>query len=244
MYTPQAPDGRVFHEYAKDRLMSDFIINSSWRAYLLGRVERAFEPHVRAVLRGRGDVSMVSLSRIADDFFEEAYEAEANCVINDAAAQAKSTRQVDIETGLNVATVAFDVLSMVLPVRIMLPIGLARSLFSVFNAVEALDLGDRAGAAQSFVRSLGELVGALVDGAVGARAPVAGSRPRALPAEMALGKSPTAWRRWPDGKARACITRPRTPRVPSTTSSMTVGVGTRSSMTATKPPGGSGTHAS
>ena len=59
---------------------------------------------------------MVSLSRIADDFFEEAYEAEANCVINDAAAQAKSTRQVDIETGLNVATVAFDVLSMVLPV--------------------------------------------------------------------------------------------------------------------------------
>jgi len=190
VYTPQAPDGRVFHEYAKDRLMSDFIINSSWRAYLLGRVERAFEPHVRAVLRGRGDVSMVSLSRIADDFFEEAYEAEANCVINDAAAQAKSTRQVDIETGLNVATVAFDVLSVVLPVRIMLPIGLARSLFSVFNAVEALDLGDRAGAAQSFVRSLGELVGALVDGAVGARAPVAGSRPRALPAEMALGKKP------------------------------------------------------
>lgn len=190
VYTPQAPDGRVFHEYAKDRLMTDFVMNSSWRAYLLGRVERAFESQVRAVLRGRGDVSMVSTGRIADDLFEEAYEVEANFVINDAAAQSRSTQHVNVETGLSVATLAFDVLSMVLPVRIMLPIGLARSLFSVFNAVEALDLGDRAGAAQYFVRSLGELVGALVDGAVGAGAPVAGARPRALPAEMALWKKP------------------------------------------------------
>lgn len=190
VYTPQAPDGRVFHEYAKDRLISDFIMNSSWRDYLLARVERVFEPQVRAVLRGRGDVSMVSMSRIANNVFEDAYEVEANFAINDAGAQSKSTQQVNVETGLNVATVAFDVLSMVLPVKIMLPIGLARSLFSVFNAVEALDLGDRAGAAQYFVRSMGELVGALMDGAVGARTPLVGSRLRALPAELALGKKP------------------------------------------------------
>lgn len=170
--------------------MSDFVMNSSWRDYLLGRVERAFEPQVRAVLKGRGDVSMVSMGRIAHDLFEDAYEVEANVAINDAGAQSRSTHQVNVETGLTVATVAFDVLSMVLPIKIMLPIGLARSLHSVFNAVEALNLGDRVGAAHYFVRSLGELMGALMDGAMGARGGVVGSKPRGLPAEMALGKKP------------------------------------------------------
>lgn len=190
VYTPQAPGGRVFHEYAKDRLMTDFVMNSSWRDYLLGRVERAFEPQVRAVLKGRGDVSMVSMGRIGNDLFEEAYEVEANFAINDAGAQSKSTQQINVDTGLTVTTVAVDILSMVLPVKIMLPIGLARSLFSVFNAGEALDIGDRAGAAHYFVRSLGELIGALLDGAVGARTPVVSPRPHLLPAEMALRQKP------------------------------------------------------
>ena len=190
VYTPQAPGGRVFHEFAKDRLMSDFVMNSSWRDYLLGRVERAFEPQVRAVLRGRGDVSMVSMGRIAHSVFDDAYEVEANFAINDAGAQATSTQQINVETGLTVATVAFDVLSMVLPIKIMLPIGLARSLYSVFNAVQALNLGDRAGAAHYVVRSLGELMGALMDGAVGARTGRVAPTPRRLPAEMALGKQP------------------------------------------------------
>lgn len=190
VYTPQAPGGRVFHEFTKDRLMSDFVMNSSWRDYLLGRVEQAFVPHVRAVLRGRGDVSTVSMGRIAHSLFEDAYEVEANFAINDAGAQSSSTHQVDVETGLTVTTVAFDVLSMVLPIKIMLPIGLARSLYSVFNAAEALNLGDRVGAAHYFVRSLGELMGALIDGAMGARGGAAGSKPRGLPAEMALGKKP------------------------------------------------------
>lgn len=190
VYTPQAPGGRVFHEFAKDRLMSDFVMNSSWRDYLVGRVERAFVPHVRAVLKARGDVSMVSMGRIAHDLFEDAYEVEANFAINDAGAQSTSTHQVNVETGLTVATVAFDILSMVLPIKIMLPIGLARSLYSVFNGVEALNLGDRAGAAHYFLRSLGELMGALMDGAVGARTRVVVPGPRRLPAEMALGKKP------------------------------------------------------
>ncbi len=190
VYTPQAPGGRVFHEFAKDRLMSDFVMNSSWRDYLLGRVEQAFLPHVRAMLRGRGDVSMVSMGRIAHSVFEDAYEVEANFAINDAGAQSTSTHQVNVETGLTVATVAFDVLSMVLPIKIMLPIGLARSLYSVFNAVEALNLGDRVGAAHYFVRSLGELMGALMDGAMGARAGSVSPKPRRLPAEMALRNKP------------------------------------------------------
>ena len=200
VYTPQAPDGRVFREYTRERLMSDFIHNSQWREYLVGRVELAFQPQVRACVQGRGDVSMVGLARITDNLFEVGYEMEASFTINDAAAQMTSTGQTDIETGLTVAGIALDVVTMVLPIRVTLPIGLARSLFSLFNAVDAAKIADRDGVAHHVVRALGEFASALVDGAVGKG--LAGGTPKAvsrlasgarrLNPEMALGKKPQA----------------------------------------------------
>jgi hypothetical protein len=192
VYTPQAPGGRVFHEYVDERLSSDFINNSSWRDYLLGRVEKAHQPQVSAVLRGRGDLSMIHMARIADNIFEEAYEVEANFAINDAGAQSATTRETNVETGITVATTALDIAAMVLPIKVMLPIGLARSLFSIFNAVEAAQLGDRTAAAHHVVRALGEFIGALVDGAIGARSGAVGSaaKSRGLNPEMAFRKKP------------------------------------------------------
>ena len=200
VYTPQAPDGRVFREYPRERLMSDFIHNSQWREYLVGRVELASQPHVRASVQGRGDVSMVSLVRIAGNVLEEGYEIEASFAINDAAAQMTTTGQTDIETGLAVADIALDVVTMVLPIRVTLPIGLARSLFALFNAVEAAKIADRDGVAHHVVRALGEFTGAVVDGAVGMG--LAGATPKAVPKlasgarklnpEMALAKKPQA----------------------------------------------------
>lgn len=194
VYTPQAPDGRVFHEFVNERLMVDFTHNSQWREYLVGRVERAFQAQVLATLRGRGDLSMVHLSRIANNVFEDAYETEVNIAINDAAAQVTSTEQTNVQTGLSVATTVVDILTMLLPVKVTLPIGLARSLFSVFNAVDAASLGDRADAAHHAVRALGEFVGALADGVVGVGAVKGGLKVapavRSLNPEMALGKKP------------------------------------------------------
>lgn len=198
VYTPQAPDGQVFHEYAKEDLMRAFVFNSSWREYLVGRVELAFQPHVWGVVQGRGDVSMVHLANIANNVFEDGYEAEANFAINDAAAQTTTTGQTDIETGLTIGEIVLDVVTMVLPIRVTLPIGMARSLFALFNAIEAAKIGDRSVTAHYVVRALGEFTGALIDGAVGKG--VAGaalnlsvnvaSRARRLNPEMAVGKKP------------------------------------------------------
>lgn len=198
VYTPQAPGGRVFHEFINERLMTDFVHNSRWREYLVGRVELAYRPQVLATLKGRGDVSMVSMARIANNVFEDAYEVAANFAINDAAAQSTTTGQTDVETGLFVATTVFDVLTLVLPVHVTLPIGLARCLISVFSAVEAANLGDRASVAHHIVRALGEFTGALADGAIGtvmargaaARAATNASSTRRLDPQMALGKRP------------------------------------------------------
>ncbi|WP_256577380.1 dermonecrotic toxin domain-containing protein [Pseudomonas sp. R37(2017)] len=198
VYTPQAPDGQVFHEYAREDLMKAFVFNSAWREYLVGRVELAFQPHVWAVVQGRGDVSMVHLANIANNVFEDGYEIEASFAINDAAAQSTTTGQTDIETGLTIGEIVLDVVTMVLPIRVTLPIGMARSLFAMFNAIEAAKIGDRSGTAHYVVRALGEFTGALIDGAVGKG--VAGaapnpsvnvaSRARRLNPEMAVGKKP------------------------------------------------------
>jgi hypothetical protein len=198
VYTPGAPAGRVFHEYQKDRLMTDFVHSSSWRDYLLARVDRASQAHVLATLKGRGDVSTVYLGNIANNLFEEAYEVEANWTLNEAAAQVTTTHQTNVETGLLIATTVIDVLSMVLPVHVSLPVGIARSLISIFNAVDAAQVGDRVGAAHHIVRALAEFTGVLIDGVVGvavARGLVpgaagAGAGGRQLNPQMALGGKP------------------------------------------------------
>lgn len=192
VYAPQAPGGRVFYEFADDQLSSGFTHNSSWREYLVGRVEKAQQRQVRSILRGRGDMTLTHMPRIADNIFEEAYEVEANFAINDAAAQSRTTGETDIDTAITVTTLAFDVATLVVPIKVMLPIGLARSLFSVFNAVDAASLGDRGEAAHHLVRALGEFIGALVDGAIGARtgAPIAAPAARGLNPQMALRAKP------------------------------------------------------
>lgn len=192
VYTPQAPGGRMFHEYHDERLLKDFVFSSSWRDYLVSRVELAQRPRIRGILRGRGSATMVHMPRIADNLFEEAYEAQASFAINDAAAQSTTTGETDLSTAISVGTAAFDLITLVLPIKIMVPIGLARSLFSVFRAVDAATLGDRAESAHHLVRALGEFTGALIDGAVagltGARASVPGES--GLNPLMALKKNP------------------------------------------------------
>lgn len=198
VYTPGGPGGRVFHEYRKERLMVDFVHNSSWRDYLAGRVDRAYQAQVLATLKGRGDVSTVNMTGIAGNLFEDAYEVEANFAINDAAAQVTTTHQTNVETGLLIATTVADVLSMVLPVHVTLPVGIARSLISVFNAVDAAQIGDRAGAAHHIVRALAEFTGVLIDGVMaasilrgtGAGVATADASGRSLNPQMALKEKP------------------------------------------------------
>ncbi|MCU0118734.1 hypothetical protein N8H74_10750 [Pseudomonas sp. B2M1-30] len=194
VYTPGASGGRVFHEFRKDQFIADFVQSSSWRDYLLGRIGLASRARVLAILKGQGDVSQVNRMRIAGNLFENAYEHEASFVLNDATAQVTTTQQTNVETGMLIATTAIDVLSMVLPVHVTLPIGIARGLSSVFSAVDLAQINDRAGAAHHIVRALAEFTGGLVDSVMGAtrvrpRAP-ATTNPRALNPKLALRHKP------------------------------------------------------
>lgn len=195
VYTPQAVGGRVFHEYADAASMHrDFINHSAWREYLVGRTELSAQARIRGLLTSGAGAPVIALSRIADHFLDEAYLSEASVVINDANAQSTSTQEADLESTTTLVTVALDVATMFLPVKIMLPIGLARSILSVINAVEAAQAGDRETAAHYIVRALGELVGAAIDGAVGVGTARAARKPRpanpGLNTKLSLAKKP------------------------------------------------------
>jgi hypothetical protein len=168
VYTPMSPSGRVFHEYADASAMArDFINHSAWQDYLVGRVALTAQRRIRKLLKGGAKDPIIALTRIADNVLEEAYQTEASAVINDANAQSTSTQEANYESATTLITAGLDIATMFFPVKVMLPIGLARSCLSVINAVDAAQQGDRAGAAQYIVRALGELVGAVLDGAVG-----------------------------------------------------------------------------
>lgn len=169
VYTPQASGGRVFHEYVDAPSMHrDFINHSAWREYLIARVEVSARPRIRSVLKAGAGAAVIALSRIADNFLEEAYLIEASAAINEANAQSTSTQASNLDASHTIVTVALDLISMFLPIRIMLPIGLGRSILSVIDAVDAAQEGDRATAARSIVRAFAELLGAVIDGAIGA----------------------------------------------------------------------------
>ena len=179
VYTSRAQGGRSFHEYADASTMHrDFINHSAWRDYLVSRTALGARPRIRSLLSGKASAADIALTRIDDNFLEDAYKVEASSVINEANAHVTSTQEANFQSISTLTTVALDLAAVFMPVKVMVPIGLARSMLSVIDAVEAAHVGDRVTAAHATVRAFGELVGAVIDGAVSGASPRPASTPR------------------------------------------------------------------
>jgi hypothetical protein len=188
VYLPEAPGGRVFYEFEDSvELRQRLIDHPSWHDYLVNRVALQDQASLRSTLRsGVGD-AMVALPRITANVLMEAYELEASAAISAAMHLTTSTHETNIRTASTLVEWSLDILTLVLPVKVTLVIGMARSLFSLVRGIQAAEAGERELAAHSFVRAFGELVGAAADGIVG-------SVPRPLRAgldsNMAVGTKP------------------------------------------------------
>lgn len=193
-YMPQAPSGRVFYEFADSaQLARELIDHSSWHEYLVSRVSLEDQALIRRMLKGRVRGEMVHLPRISENVLMEAYELEASAAINMAAQRTTSTHETNIDTTFTLIEASLDIITLVLPVKITMVIGMARSLFSLVRAIQAAEAGDRELAAHSFVRAFAELVGAAVDGFVGSASISAGAvgKKTGLSSNMALSKKPS-----------------------------------------------------
>ncbi|MCM2364536.1 DUF6543 domain-containing protein [Pseudomonas sp. SR18] len=192
VYMPQAPLGRVFYEFSDRAAFYREVINhSAWHDYLVSRVSRDEQSSVRNLLKTPVPGTLVHLARIADNIFLEAYEIEASAAINSAAAQSTTTQETNIDTVSGVTEVALDVVMAILPIKVTMVIGLARSLYSLVKAIEAAKQGDREVAAHGFVRAFAELVGTVFDGWMGHAPSRKPSQPWGLNSKMAQRTVPS-----------------------------------------------------
>ncbi len=193
IYMPEAPSGRLFYEF-RDRaeLVQQLLGHGAWQDYLVNRVGLEDQALIRRTLKGRVTGEVVHLPRISGDVLMEAYELEASAAINAAAQRTTSTHETNIETTFTLIEASLDIITLVLPVKVTMVIGMARSLFSLVRAIQAAEAQERERAAQGFVRAFAELVGAVMDGMVGG-APAAGGviKSPGLSSKMALSESPS-----------------------------------------------------
>lgn len=193
VYTPQAPGGRVFHEYQDStQLLERFINNSAWHNYLFSHMEGAYQPRLRKKLASGIFFNEFGYSTIRDNFLERCYNTEAQNTIEKANRSSTSTHEADVRSAWTIVGGVVEVVLAVFPVRVTFAIGLVRSMFALNQAVEALQKDDNVTATHEFIRAISHLIGALVDGAVGF-APVRVSalpQPAGLPSHMAIKSAP------------------------------------------------------
>lgn len=192
VYMPQAPSGRLFYEFRDSaQLAQQLIDHSAWHDYLVGRVALADQALIRRTLKRRVTGEMVHLPRISGDALMEAYELEANAAINAAAQRTTSTHETNIDTTFTLVEASLDIITLVLPVKVTMVIGLARSLFSLVRAIQAAQAHEPERAAHGFVRAFAELLGAVMDGVVGGARPSGGViKSPGLSSKMALSEQP------------------------------------------------------
>lgn len=183
LYTPDAPDGKRFRQYANSDAMQ--VQLPSLHDYLTPRAPLAQQSEIgRALAKNLLD-STTNKVAIKGNFMEQLYAAEVEHAIANVGSQSISTAAMNRQTAWNTVTTVLGAFSFVLPVKITLPLALGRSMMSVWNGFEALNRQDKDAAITEFIAAATHVLDAAFD-AGGARL-VRSSwhrRPSSLPATL------------------------------------------------------------
>lgn len=176
LYTPQAGALPRFSEYANVQAVADALGAADWHDYLLERLPNSAQAKTLKALQAQ-DKGLFETQPISGDFFEAQYQLVVQRVRDDARALSTSTAEVvvrDIKTSL---LTILDVVSTVLPMKILLPLTLGRALWSVVKFSQSVHEGDRSAALAHFLEAISQLTDASSDLAGGSlgKAPKANS---------------------------------------------------------------------
>lgn len=156
-YTPDAPDHVWFR---KADTLDELALQLSTHAlhdYLLQRVTAAQQPYVLPLLKAGLGPTDVQIYPVSKHFLEAAYDIEAQFAIRSANEQSTSTFESNVQTAKNVIWSLVDIISFVLPIKILLPLVLARFLYSVGDGIDALQRDEKHEALMHFLGSIAHL---------------------------------------------------------------------------------------
>lgn len=138
LYTPDAPDRRAWRSFASPRALLRLLRDKpALRTYLKQRLPLLPSAQVeKLLLKGRLGTALQTPA-IDDDLFFACYMAEVRSLLAKADANSHSTAEVDAEQALKLGLTLLDLISTVLPNKVMIPLALGRMALELWNGVEA-----------------------------------------------------------------------------------------------------------
>lgn len=162
-YTPNAPDNVWFRRANSLRALANSLSRPTLHSYVLQRVSHAKQPYIKHSLKQGLSDRDIGLQHIPNDFLYESYDQQAAFAVRNADEQSTSTFEANVQTAKDVALTVIDVMSFVLPIKILLPLTLARFIYSAAQGFDALQREEQQVAFAHFLDSISHLTDAATD---------------------------------------------------------------------------------
>lgn len=156
-YTPNAPDKVWFRRVDSFNELGRVLSSDALRSYVLNRVTPAKQPYIKPLLIDDLLAAKINLQSISKHFQKTAYAIEAQFAVRNADEQSTSTYETNVQTAKDLALTVIDIISFVLPTKIMLPLVLMRFIYSVADGMDALERDEKLEAMLHFLDSLAHL---------------------------------------------------------------------------------------
>ncbi|WP_166365481.1 dermonecrotic toxin domain-containing protein [Pseudomonas akapageensis] len=167
LYMPELPEGRPFREYAnRGEMYRHLATDPALRQYIIARVALAEHSNVQRLLERGLRGSEVNLSIISGNLFDELYKAQVRQTLANADAQSTSTVESNRQLVWDATLTLVDIISMILPTKALLPLALGRSLWSLWDGLQAVAREERDEAITHFLEAITHLSDASSDLAV------------------------------------------------------------------------------
>ena len=137
-YLPDAPDNSRFLVANARQALGQLMSREHLHSYVQQRVTSARQPYLTPLLKAGLDESSTQLQIIYDHAFEASYNNEVSYAFRDADEQTTSTYESNVNTAKDAVLAVVDVVSFVLPVRVLLPIVALRFIYQITLGVDAL----------------------------------------------------------------------------------------------------------
>jgi len=175
LYCPDAASGRRFHEYSNAAALHAALAEPDMRRDLVARVPHPHQADTQKRL-GTGSPHWFTLKHLGREPAVAEYQAQVEAALLNARALATSTHDTNVSNAFTVMLLALDVITAVLPVKVLIPLALTRSLWSIGKGLQALNAQDRDAALAYFMGAIAHLTDASSDLA-GSKVFSTGARP-------------------------------------------------------------------
>ena len=156
-YLPGAPDHRWFLGADSRNDLARRLSQAFLRSYLMQRVTVAQKPYIQPLLEAGLTDATVQLQPIPHHLLEASYDTEALHAIREADEQSTSTWESNLNTAKEAALTALDIVSFVLPIKVLLPVVLARFTYQLLQGIDALQRDEKHEALLSFMGAIAHL---------------------------------------------------------------------------------------